>query len=81
MAELKDTLLRQLAMLSLMPEAPRFTSTSILRDMEASTALALTLAEEHLQNLLPQSVLALMAPQFGKAKHYLDILEQNKLAD
>lgn len=32
MAEIKDTLLRQLALLSFIPEQPRFTSTAVLRE-------------------------------------------------
>ncbi len=52
-----------------------------LRDMETPTALALYLAESHLKSLLPQSVLDLMAPQFRRARDYLDALEKNGLAD
>lgn len=131
MADPKDTLLRQLALLSLIPELPRSTSTAILlakleergfsvnlrsvqrdlvrlsvmfplccaeeggrklwsfaegtsldlRDMDAPLALALTLAEEHLHNLLPQTALDLMAPQFRKARNYLDGLDKNQLAN
>jgi len=51
-----------------------------LRDMEPATALALYLAESHLKNLLPQSVLDLLAPQFNKARNYLGSLDQNSLA-
>lgn len=51
-----------------------------LRDMEPSTALALYLAESHLNTLLPQSVLDLLGPQFRKARNYLDNLGQNGLA-
>ncbi len=130
MAEAKDTLLRQLTLLRLIPEFPRYTSSQTLheklhergfkvdlrtvqrdlnristpfslisqekggrnewshakdapldlRDMEPATALALHLAESHLKNLLPQSVLDLLAPQFNKARNYLDDLEQNNLA-
>ncbi|AEB60489.1 helix-turn-helix transcriptional regulator [Ectopseudomonas mendocina] len=50
-----------------------------LRDMEPATALALYLAEGHLKNLLPQSVLDLLDPQFNKARNYLGELEQNHL--
>jgi predicted DNA-binding transcriptional regulator YafY len=50
-----------------------------LRDMEPATALALYLAEGHLKNLLPQSVLDLLGPQFNKARNYLGELEQNHL--
>ena len=32
MSDLKDTLLRQLALLRLIPEAPRYTSTAILHE-------------------------------------------------
>lgn len=131
MSDLKDTLLRQLALLRLIPEAPRYTSTAILheklqergfivnlrsvqrdlvrlsvmfplvseekggrnawsfaegasldlRDMEPPTALALTLAEDHLQNLLPQTVLDLLAPQFRKARTYLQSMEKNQLSN
>lgn len=131
MADPKDTLLRQLALLSLIPELPRSTSTAVLRDklqergfiinlrsvqrdlvrlsvmfplccadeggrklwsfaegtsldlraMDAPVALALTLAEEHLQNLLPQTALDLLAPQFRKARNYLDGLDKNQLAN
>lgn len=131
MAALKDTLLRQLALLALIPEQPRYTSAAVLheklqergfcvnlrsvqrdllrlsvmfpliseekggrnqwsftegasldlRDMEPPTALALSLAEGHLQSLLPQSVLELMAPQFRKAQAYLQSLEKNQLAN
>lgn len=131
MADPKDTLLRQLALLSLIPELPRSTSTAVLqaklqergfvinlrsvqrdllrlsvmfpllcteeggrnkwsyaegssldlREMDAPSALALTLAEGHLHNLLPQTVLDLMAPQFRKARNYLDGLEKNQLAN
>ncbi|WP_313037379.1 helix-turn-helix transcriptional regulator [Stutzerimonas nitrititolerans] len=51
-----------------------------LRDMDPATALALYLAESHLKNLLPQSVLDLLGPQFNKARNYLDELDQNNLA-
>ncbi len=50
-----------------------------LRDMEPATALALYLAEGYLKNLLPQSVLDLLGPQFNKARNYLGELEQNHL--
>lgn len=131
MSDMKDTLLRQLALLRLIPEAPRYTSSVVLheklqergfvvnlrsvqrdllrlsvmfplvseekggrnewsfaegaslelRDMEPPTALALTLAEGHLQNLLPQTVLDLMAPQFRKARVYLNSMEKNQLSN
>ncbi|MGQ7817258.1 helix-turn-helix transcriptional regulator [Metapseudomonas furukawaii] len=130
MSEAKDTLLRQLTLLRLIPEFPRYISSQTLleklhdrgyrvelrtvqrdlnrlstpfsltnskkggrnewsytkgapldlRDMEPSTALALYLAENHLRNLLPQSVLDLLGPQFNKARNYLDNLGQNDLA-
>lgn len=50
-----------------------------LRDMEPATALALYLAEGHLKNLLPQSILDLLTPQFDKAKNCVTELEQNHL--
>lgn len=131
MAEVKDTLLRQLALLGLVPEQPRFTSTSVLHEklaeqgfnvsmrsvqrdlvrlssifpliseedgsrntwcyvkgtsldlrvMEPATALALALAEEHLQSLLPQSVMDVLEPSFHKARAYLDGLGKNQLAN
>lgn len=130
MAEAKDTLLRQLTLLRLIPRFPHYISTQILqeklrergfkvdlrtvqrdlnrlsvsfalfskkkdgrnvwsydkdapldlRDMDPATALALYLAESHLKNLLPQSVLDLLGPQFNKARNYLDELDQNNLA-
>src|SRR5690625_5339078 len=48
--------------------------------MDPPSALALSLAEEHLHNLLPQTVLDLMGPQFRKARQFLDNLEGNHLA-
>lgn len=51
-----------------------------LRDMEPPTALALHLAEGHLRNLLPHSVLDLLNPHFNKARNCLDSLAQNDLA-
>lgn len=51
-----------------------------LRDMEPATALALHLAESHLKNLLPQSVLDLLDPQFSRARNYLGELGENSLA-
>lgn len=130
MAASQDTLLRQLALLSLIPEQPRFSTAPVLqekleergfvinlrsvqrdlvrlsqifpllsedragrrqwsfaegvsldlRSMEPATALALTLAEEHLQGLLPKSVLDLLGPQFRKAKAYLDGMADNQLS-
>lgn len=49
-------------------------------DMDPPSALALSLAEEHLHNVLPQTVLDLMGPQFRKAQQFLDSLEANHLA-
>lgn len=51
-----------------------------LRDMEPETALALYLAEGHLKNLLPQSVLDLLGPHFNRARNTLDGLGGNSLA-
>ena len=48
--------------------------------MDTPTALALYLAESHLQTLLPQSVLDQLGPQFRMARDYLDDLENNGLA-
>lgn len=130
MSDAKDTLLRQLALLRLIPREPqrRATSTlleklreqgfsvsqrtlqrdlvnlsgpfallcdaqpagnrwSYMRDapldlsaMDTPTALALYLAESHLQSLLPQIVLDQLAPQFNRARHHLDGLQHNDLA-
>lgn len=130
MAEAKDTLLRQLTLLRLIPRLPHYTSSQTLHEklhergfkvdlrtvqrdlnrlstvfaltsqedggrnkwshstdapldlgaMEPDTALALYLAESHLKNLLPQSVLDLLGPQFNKARNYIDELDQNNLA-
>ncbi|WP_313316271.1 helix-turn-helix transcriptional regulator [Stutzerimonas nitrititolerans] len=130
MAEAKDTLLRQLTLLRLIPKLPHYTSSQTLHEklhergfkvdlrtvqrdlnrlsttfaltsqehggrnkwshsedtpldlgaMKPDTALALYLAESHLKNLLPQSVLDLLGPQFNKARNYLDELDQNNLA-
>lgn len=60
---------------SLSPEAPIDLSA-----MDTPTALALYLAENHLQPLLPQSVLDQLGPQFRMARDYLDNLENNGLA-
>lgn len=129
MSEAKDTLLRLLTLLRLIPLFPRYTTAPVLheklhdrgfsvdlrtvqrdlqrlsvpfslidqeegsrkrwshsesapldlRDMEPATALALYLAEDHLKNLLPQSVLDLLGPQFSKARNYLGELETNHL--
>ncbi|WP_313285951.1 helix-turn-helix transcriptional regulator [Stutzerimonas kunmingensis] len=130
MSEAKDTLLRLIALLRLIPRAPgRIATTTLLeklkengfsvslrtvqrdldrlsipfalqRDecstsfrwslsakapidlsaMDTPTALALYLAESHLQTLLPQSVLDQLGPQFRMARDYLDNLENNGLA-
>ncbi|MBO0643647.1 WYL domain-containing protein [Pseudomonas stutzeri] len=130
MSEAKDTLLRLIALLRLIPRAPgRIATTTLLeklkedgfsvslrtvqrdldrlsipfalqRDesspsfrwslsekapidlsaMDTPTALALYLAESHLQTLLPQSVLDQLSPQFRMARNYLDNLENNGLA-
>lgn len=130
MAEAKDTLLRQLTLLRLIPEHPRYTASQTLheklhergfkvdlrtvqrdlnrlsatfaliseeergrnkwshspdatldlRAMEPETALALYLAESHLKNLLPQSAIDLLGPQFNKARTYLDELHHNGFA-
>ncbi len=130
MSEAKDTLLRLIALLRLIPRAPgRIATTTLLeklkedgfsvslrtvqrdldrlsipfalqRDesspsfrwslsenapidlsaMDTPTALALYLAESHLQTLLPQSVLDQLGPQFRMARDYIDNLENNGLA-
>jgi len=51
-----------------------------LAAMDTPTALALYLAESHLNALLPQSVLDQLSPQFHKARNYLDDLGHNGLA-
>ncbi|MCG4453297.1 WYL domain-containing protein [Pseudomonas sp. MMS21-TM103] len=51
-----------------------------LSAMDTPTALALYLAESHLQTLLPQCVLDQLGPQFRMARDYLDNLENNGLA-
>ncbi|KAF1053638.1 MAG: hypothetical protein GAK43_01308 [Stenotrophomonas maltophilia] len=51
-----------------------------LAAMDTPTALALYLAEGHLGTVLPQSVLDQLAPQFHKARNYLDDLGHNGLA-
>ncbi|MCY1290686.1 WYL domain protein [compost metagenome] len=48
--------------------------------MDAATALALFLSENHLSAMLPQSVLAQLGPQFRRARNYLDGLGRNGLA-
>ncbi|MFT0520579.1 helix-turn-helix transcriptional regulator [Pseudomonas faucium] len=52
-----------------------------LQDMDAPTALALYLSESHLNALLPQSVLDQLAPQFRRARNYLQGAGTNGLAD
>jgi len=131
MSEVKDTLLRLIALLRLIPREPgRIATTTLLeklkddgfsvslrtvqrdldrlsipfalqRDetstsfrwslsekapidlsaMDTPTALALYLAEGHLQTLLPQSVMDQLGPQFRIARNYLDNLENNGLAN
>lgn len=51
-----------------------------LDGLDPSSALALSLAEGHLTRLLPQSVMAQLAPQFRAATHYLMSMEKNGLA-
>lgn len=51
-----------------------------LEDMDVSTALALYLSESYLNTLLPQTILALLEPQFRRARNLLDNLGQNGLA-
>ena len=51
-----------------------------LSAMDTPTALALYLAESHLETLLPQSVLDQLGPQFRMARDFLDSLENNDLA-
>lgn len=51
-----------------------------LSAMDTPTALALNMAEGHLNNLLPQSVLDLLNPQFQRAHQHLDSLGRNDLA-
>jgi len=130
MSEAKDTLLRLIALLRLIPREPQFIATTTLQEklkdrgfsvdlrsiqrdlhrlsvpfsllcdeserpyrwsfsrsapvdlsaMDTPTALAFYLAESHLHVLLPQSVLDQLAPQFLKARNYLDGLGKNGLA-
>lgn len=51
-----------------------------LPGMDTPTALTLHLAEEHLRTLLPASVADLLNPQFDEAKHHLQGLSSNSLA-
>ncbi|MGF0334992.1 helix-turn-helix transcriptional regulator [Ectopseudomonas toyotomiensis] len=130
MAEAKDTLLRLIALLRLIPREPARIATPTLqeklkdsgfpvslrtvqRDLERLSipfalqcdesvspfrwslaqkaridltaitppvALALYLAESHLQTLLPQSMLDQLGPEFRKAQDCLDSVENNGLA-
>ncbi|MEN4825570.1 WYL domain-containing protein [Pseudomonas sp. P39-UII1] len=52
-----------------------------LQDMDAPTALALYLSENHLNALLPQTVLDQLGPQFRRARNYLHGVGGNGLAD
>ncbi|GFM83312.1 hypothetical protein PSCICN_40040 [Pseudomonas cichorii] len=52
-----------------------------LEDMDAPTALALFLSENHLSPILPQSVLDHLGPQFRRARNFLNGLGGNGLAD
>lgn len=131
MSEAKDTLLRLLALLRLIPVEPQRIATTTLQeklrdrgfsvslrsvqrdlirlsgpfplqcddsdmpfrwsfgretpldlsDMDAPSALALYLSENHLAALLPTSVLDQLGPQFRRARNYLDGLEHNGLAN
>lgn len=51
-----------------------------LPTLDTPTALALNLAESHLQNLLPQGVMQQLAPQFRAAAQHLGSLQTNPLA-
>lgn len=51
-----------------------------LEDMDAPTALALHLSEDHLSSLLPQTVLDQFGPQFRRARNFLGDLGGNELA-
>ncbi|MFD2642385.1 helix-turn-helix transcriptional regulator [Pseudomonas japonica] len=51
-----------------------------LEDMDAPTALALFLSENHLNTLLPQTVLDQFGPQFRRARNFLGGLGGNELA-
>lgn len=52
-----------------------------LEDMDAPTALALFLSENHLNPILPQSVLDQLNPQFRRARNFISDLGGNGLAD
>ncbi|AHD14006.1 transcriptional regulator [Pseudomonas sp. FGI182] len=52
-----------------------------MQDMDAPTALALYLSENHLHALLPQTVLDQLGPQFRRARNYLHGVGANGLAD
>ncbi|WP_054901735.1 YafY family protein [Pseudomonas sp. NBRC 111131] len=52
-----------------------------LQDMDAPTALALYLSENHLNALLPQTVMDQLGPQFRRARNYLQGASTNGLAD
>lgn len=130
MAKAKDTLIRQLTLLRLIPRAPQYIATTTLQTkldeqgfnvslrtiqrnlealstpfalqcddsrapyrwsfmrnapvdlpaMDTPTALALSMAETHLNKLLPQSVLDLLTPQLKRACQHLDSLSSNDLA-
>lgn len=51
-----------------------------LANLDTPTALALNLAERHLETLLPHSVLEQLRPHFANARRHLDGLQQNGLA-
>ena len=51
-----------------------------LANLDTPTALALNLAERHLETLLPHSVLDQLRPHFASARRHLDGLQQNGLA-
>lgn len=51
-----------------------------LANLDTPTALALNLAERHLEALLPHSVLEQLRPHFANARRHLDGLQQNGLA-
>lgn len=51
-----------------------------LANLDTPTALALNLAERHLETVLPHSVLEQLRPHFANARRHLDGLQQNGLA-